>query len=778
MSITLYLENFRCWKKKTFTFNKNGIILLSGISGKGKSTILNAIVFAVTGNMKNVTPMGREKEHLKVELSIDDVVISRCKNPTRFTVKKLNNETGKIKVYEEDEAQSIIDDLLGTDFKHCSYIDQDNTFSFVYLSPEAKMTFLRNLLLSNEPVNEYRDNIKTLLDKTKTEILKEDATINISSGFLKKMTFIQNNVEFYSTKESTKKEKAVTLDTFTKVMESLQRNLEISQKNHKILSTKKSKAESDYKRSIENQSNRQKRTELKEELHQICGDLTVEMMQEKLTELKRQQDRYKKYKQYKKEKDEYISIKTKVDELTFQLESLSMHQENVGDIKIVQKVVSMEEKLIEMQDKITEEQEQILEKMVNELKKEKNDIEKKIEQVHLYNCPSCNEYLNMVNGVLVLYKEKVEKEKGDNISSLTYALSLVEKNLKNVQKQLDVLLHQRSEYNKLFDQFELLTETIQKKYNTNDYSALLSTLKKDEQTFLFTKKTKEDTERQLKRFNLDNEDNEVNEEDFVTEDVMEDTVREILKIQHQLSRHADISLRLKKLSESDTSEKSENDVTDNVDYSALLSEYKEKILQTDEKISQYSDSIRRLEIWRQNEENNIKYKELEESIQRSKDAKEYGMKVVKCCEKLLLYVKDAETRSIFDFIESLNYHASLYIEDFFPDEDFHVQLSTTKELKSGKDKMGLFFEVQYGTMKGELDFLSGGQRDRVNLAFTLAFSELVQNRVLLLDECISSLDSATSDTVIETLHQKYKGKLIICVAHQVNTGVFDQVVEI
>ena len=135
-------------------------------------------------------------------------------------------------------------------------------------------------------------------------------------------------------------------------------------------------------------------------------------------------------------------------------------------------------------------------------------------------------------------------------------------------------------------------------------------------------------------------------------------------------------------------------------------------------------------------------------------------------------------KSLWNFIESLNYHASLYIEDFFPDEDFNVQLITTKELKSGKDKMGLFFEVQYGTMKGELDFLSGGQRDRVNLAFTLAFSELVQNRVLLLDECISSLDSETSDTVIETLHQKYKGKLIIGVAHQVNTGVFDQVVPI
>ena len=79
-------------------------------------------------------------------------------------------------------------------------------------------------------------------------------------------------------------------------------------------------------------------------------------------------------------------------------------------------------------------------------------------------------------------------------------------------------------------------------------------------------------------------------------------------------------------------------------------------------------------------------------------------------------------------------------------------------------------------MEGDIDFLSGGQRDRINLAFTLAFSELVDNRILLLDECISSLDSETTDTVVETLKEKYKGKLIICVSHQVNTGMFDEVI--
>ena len=154
------------------------------------------------------------------------------------------------------------------------------------------------------------------------------------------------------------------------------------------------------------------------------------------------------------------------------------------------------------------------------------------------------------------------------------------------------------------------------------------------------------------------------------------------------------------------------------------------------------------------------------------------MEEVKCCEKLLYYIKDAETKSIFDFIDTLNSHASIYIEDFFPDEDISISLITNKELKSGKDKTGLFFEVNYKNMIGDIDFLSGGQRDRVNLAFTLALSELVDNRVLLLDECISSLDAETSDIVIETLKEKYKGKLVLCVAHQVNTGVFDKVIKI
>ena len=188
-AITLSLKNFRCWENKTFTFQDNCIILISGISGKGKSTILNAILYVITGNMKNVTTFGKEKANMEAVLSIRDLVITRGKNPTRFTVKQ------GMRVYEEDQAQSIINSYFGSDFKHISYIDQDNSNSFVYLSPEAKMTFLRNLLLANEPIDDIKDKVKAKMDTCKKELIAEEATIATSLSFLKRFSTTKTSVK-------------------------------------------------------------------------------------------------------------------------------------------------------------------------------------------------------------------------------------------------------------------------------------------------------------------------------------------------------------------------------------------------------------------------------------------------------------------------------------------------------------------------------------------------------------------------------------------------------
>jgi ABC-type bacteriocin/lantibiotic exporter with double-glycine peptidase domain len=55
---------------------------------------------------------------------------------------------------------------------------------------------------------------------------------------------------------------------------------------------------------------------------------------------------------------------------------------------------------------------------------------------------------------------------------------------------------------------------------------------------------------------------------------------------------------------------------------------------------------------------------------------------------------------------------------------------------------------------------------------------MINNRILLLDECISSLDSETTNVVLENIKEKYKGKLVILVSHQANLGFFDKIIDL
>ena len=48
----LKLHNFKCWEKQEFNLQETGIILISGKSGKGKTSILDAIYFVLFGKGK------------------------------------------------------------------------------------------------------------------------------------------------------------------------------------------------------------------------------------------------------------------------------------------------------------------------------------------------------------------------------------------------------------------------------------------------------------------------------------------------------------------------------------------------------------------------------------------------------------------------------------------------------------------------------------------------------------------------------------------------------
>jgi ABC-type bacteriocin/lantibiotic exporter with double-glycine peptidase domain len=58
----------------------------------------------------------------------------------------------------------------------------------------------------------------------------------------------------------------------------------------------------------------------------------------------------------------------------------------------------------------------------------------------------------------------------------------------------------------------------------------------------------------------------------------------------------------------------------------------------------------------------------------------------------------------------------------------------------------------------------------------LAFNNICKSDLILLDESVSSLDAELTSDILEKLKENLINKRIIVVAHQISTGMFDQII--
>jgi DNA repair exonuclease SbcCD ATPase subunit len=135
--------------------------------------------------------------------------------------------------------------------------------------------------------------------------------------------------------------------------------------------------------------------------------------------------------------------------------------------------------------------------------------------------------------------------------------------------------------------------------------------------------------------------------------------------------------------------------------------------------------------------------------------------------KLQEIIKTAEKMAVREVIEEINLHAQMYLDSFL--DDMNVMLVF--------DGVKLTVDVLQNGHDSDLQNLSGGELARVILAFTIALAEINNVRMLLLDECVASLDQESTGQVIDTIKANFRGT-VICIAHQTTTGVFDHVLEL
>lgn len=156
----LTLTNFRSFSNRDFDLSDD-FILLSGKSGAGKTTILIGIIFALTGEGKKLVKHGCKG--CKVTLKIEDIIITRTKNPNRLEV--ISSSRFK---YEDKIAQSMIDSR----FKniHLGYISQRLYKSFILMTPTDKLKYIEEIALDKDFITRLQQKCKELIKQRKRQL--------------------------------------------------------------------------------------------------------------------------------------------------------------------------------------------------------------------------------------------------------------------------------------------------------------------------------------------------------------------------------------------------------------------------------------------------------------------------------------------------------------------------------------------------------------------------------------------------------------------------------
>ena len=157
----LKLKNFRCYEDEAFDFGEKGLTLLSGSSGKGKTTLLMAIDFALFGSGTKIVANG--KKSCSVELEFGGLKIVRKKGPNHLLV---NDK------YEDAAGEAIIQEKFGKIFNSVSYIPQNLKKTFVLMSPTDRLEFLETFAFKDFDVSSLKDRAKAVIKESNDTLSK------------------------------------------------------------------------------------------------------------------------------------------------------------------------------------------------------------------------------------------------------------------------------------------------------------------------------------------------------------------------------------------------------------------------------------------------------------------------------------------------------------------------------------------------------------------------------------------------------------------------------
>jgi len=150
--------------------------------------------------------------------------------------------------------------------------------------------------------------------------------------------------------------------------------------------------------------------------------------------------------------------------------------------------------------------------------------------------------------------------------------------------------------------------------------------------------------------------------------------------------------------------------------------------------------------------------------------------------RLRMLIIEVTNSSLQNLVDSINACTNSILEDLF-ENDIKLELKLFKEdKKTNNMKPRINFAIYYNNNTFDsIMGLSGGEKDRISLALTIALACVNPSPVLFLDETMSSINQDLRESSIEVLKKfvvNQSQKTVLLVEHNIVEGYLDSIIEL
>jgi ABC-type Fe3+/spermidine/putrescine transport system ATPase subunit len=142
-------------------------------------------------------------------------------------------------------------------------------------------------------------------------------------------------------------------------------------------------------------------------------------------------------------------------------------------------------------------------------------------------------------------------------------------------------------------------------------------------------------------------------------------------------------------------------------------------------------------------------------------------------------IADAAREAVSDTVAQISSNTNAILAELFKNGN-PMRVSFELSKRGGSPTANsVYISIAYkGTIYDGPKFLSGGETDRLSLALTIAISSVSRSPLILLDECMASLDDELRERCFHTIRKFLPHKTVINICHSIASGHHDEVLSL